>query len=209
MGNGIAHVFAQAGWDTALVDVAPDALSRALKTIQANIERLIKKGAGSKEQGAETLGRIRTSTSLDAVKDAEFVVEAASENSNIKLALFRELDRTAPPGAILASNTSSISITALAAATERPAQVIGMHFMNPVPVMQLVEVIRGLETAEATTRRTLEIAQALGKTPVEVSDSPGFVSNRVRSEEHTSELQSRGHLVCRLLLEKKKKKSEK
>jgi len=101
MGNGIAHVFAQAGWDTALVDVAPDALSRALKTIQANIERLIKKGAGSKEQGAETLGRIRTSTSLDAVKDAEFVVEAASENSKIKLALFRELDRTAPPGAIL------------------------------------------------------------------------------------------------------------
>jgi len=179
MGNGIAHVFAQAGWDTALVDVAPDALSRALKTIQANIERLIKKGAGSKEQGAETLGRIRTSTSLDAVKDAEFVVEAASENAKIKLALFRELDRTAPPGAILASNTSSISITALAAATERPAQVIGMHFMNPVPVMQLVEVIRGLETAEATTRRTLEIAQALGKTPVEVSDSPGFVSNRV------------------------------
>src|SRR5213594_3444477 len=146
MGNGIAHVFAQAGWDTALVDVAPDALSRALKTIQANIERLIKKGAASKEQGAETLGRIRTSTSLDAVKDAEFVVEAASENSKIKLALFRELDRTAPPGAILASNTSSISITALAAATERPAQVI---------------------------------ARALGKTPVEVSDSPGFVSNRV------------------------------
>src|SRR5439155_554250 len=141
MGNGIAHVFAQAGWDTALVDVAPDALSRALKTIQANIERLIKKGAGSKEQGAETLGRIRTSTSLDAVKDAEFVVEAASENSKVKLALFRELDRTAPPGAILASNTSSISITALAATTQRPAQVIGMHFMNPVPVMQLVEVI--------------------------------------------------------------------
>ncbi len=179
MGNGIAHIFAQAGWDTALVDVAPDALSRALKTIQANIERLIKKGAGSKEQGAETLGRIRTSTSLDAVKDADFVVEAASENAKIKLTLFRELDRAAPPGAILASNTSSISITALAAATKRPAQVIGMHFMNPVPVMQLVEVIRGLETAEETTRRTLEIAKALGKTPVEVSDSPGFVSNRV------------------------------
>ncbi len=179
MGNGIAHVFAQAGWDTALVDVAPDALSRALKTIQANIERLVKKGAGSKEQGAETLGRIRTSSSLDAVTDADFVVEAASEDAKIKRTLFRELDRAAPAGAILASNTSSISITALAAATKRPAQVIGMHFMNPVPVMQLVEVIRGLETAEETTRRTVEIAKALGKTPVEVSDSPGFVSNRV------------------------------
>ncbi len=179
MGNGIAHVFAQAGWDTALVDVAPDALSRALKTIQANIERLVKKGAGSKEQGAETLGRIRTSSSLDAVKDVDFVVEAASEDAKIKRALFRELDRAAPPGAVLASNTSSISITALAAATKRPARVIGMHFMNPVPVMQLVEVIRGLETAEETTRRTVEIAKALGKTPVEVSDSPGFVSNRV------------------------------
>jgi len=179
MGNGIAHVFAQAGWDTALVDVAPDALSRALKTIQANIERLVKKGVGSREQGAETLGRIRTSTSVDLVRDADFVVEAASEDAKIKLALFRELDRAAPPGAILASNTSSISITALAAATKRPAQVIGMHFMNPVPVMQLVEVVRGLDTAEETTRRTVEIAKALGKTPVEVSDAPGFVSNRV------------------------------
>src|SRR5947208_9663474 len=179
MGNGIAHVFAQAGWDTALVDVAPDALSRALKTIQANIERLVKKGAGSKEQGAETLGRIRTSTSLDAVKDADFVVEAASEDAKIKLTLFRELDRAAPPAAILASNTSSISITALAAATKRPGRVIGMHFMNPVPLMQLVEVIRGLDTAEETTRRTVEIAKVLGKTPVEVSGAPGFVSNRV------------------------------
>src|SRR2546429_603787 len=179
MGNGVAHRFAQAGWGTALVDVAPDALSRALKTIQANIERLIKKGAGSKEQGAETLGRIRTSTSLDAVKDAEFVVEAASENSKIKLALFRELDRTAPPGAILASNTSSISITALAAATERPAQGIGMHFMNPVPVMQLVEVIRGLETGEETVGKVVEVVKVLEKIPVVVSDAPGFVSNRV------------------------------
>src|SRR2546430_2214520 len=179
MGNGIAHVFAQAGWDTALVDVAPDALSRALKTIQANIERLVKKGVGSKEQGAESLGRIRTGTSVDAVRDADFVVEAASEDAKIKLALFRELDRAAPPAAILASNTSSISITALAAETKRPSQVIGMHFMNPVPVMQLVEVIRGLETSAETTQRVFEIATALGKTPVEVHDAPGFVSNRV------------------------------
>src|SRR5437867_2669256 len=178
MGNGIAHVFAEAGWDTALVDVEPDALSRALKTIQANIERLVKKGVGGKEQGAETLGRIRTSTSVDLVQDADFVVEAASEDAKIKLALFRELDRAAPPAAILASNTSSISITALAAATKRPAQVIGMQVMDPVPVTQLVEVARGLETAEETTRRRLDTDRGAALTSTGVSDAPGFVSNR-------------------------------
>jgi len=179
MGSGIAHVFAQHGWETTLVDVAPDPLARALKTIAASIERLVKKGAGSTEQGAATLARIGTSTSLDSVKDADLVIEAAIENPEIKFALFRELDRAAPAGAILATNTSSISITAIAAQTKRPAQVIGMHFMNPVPLMPLVEVIRGLATSDETARRTVEIATALGKTPVEVRDSPGFVSNRV------------------------------
>ena len=138
MGNGIAHVFAQQGWNVTLIDVAADPLARALKTIEANIARLVKKGAGSKEQGAETLGRIQTSTSFDAVKSADFVVEAATENPEIKFQVFEDLDRLAPPATILASNTSSISITQIAAQTKRPAQVIGMHFMNPVPVMPLV-----------------------------------------------------------------------
>src|SRR5437016_2360317 len=125
------------------------------------------------------LARIRTSMSLDAVADAELVVEAATEQPDVKFKIFRDLDRLAPPAAILASNTSSISITTIAAQTKRPARVIGMHFMNPVPVMQLVEVIRGLETADETVVKVVEVAKGLGKTPVEVSDSPGFVSNRV------------------------------
>ena len=179
MGNGIAHVFAQHGWNVTLVDVAPDALERALKTIVTNIERLVKKGAGSKEQGAETIGRIETSTSFDVVKNADFVVEAATENPEIKFQIFEDLDRLAPPGTILASNTSSISITQIAAQTKRPAQVIGMHFMNPVPVMPLVEVVRGMGTGDETVARTVEVAKGLGKTPVEVNDAPGFVSNRV------------------------------
>ncbi len=179
MGNGIAHVLAQHGWETTLIDVAPDALARALKTIVANIERLVKKGAGSREQGAETLARIKTSTALDTVKDADLVIEAATENPAVKFKIFRELDRAAPAGAILATNTSSISITAIAAQTRRPAQVIGMHFMNPVPVMPLVEVVRGMETADETVVKVVEVVKALGKTPVEVNDSPGFVSNRV------------------------------
>ena len=179
MGNGIAHVFAQHGWETVLVDVARDPLTSALKTIETNIARLVKKGAVSREQGAETVGRIRTSTLFDDIKTADFVVEAATENPEIKFKIFRDLDRLALPGAILASNTSSISITTLAAQTKRPAQVIGMHFMNPAPVMALVEVVRGLQTSDHTTAKTVEIAKALGKTPVEVHDSPGFVSNRV------------------------------
>jgi 3-hydroxybutyryl-CoA dehydrogenase len=179
MGNGIAHVFAQHGWDTVLVDVAADALARALKTIEANLQRLVRKGAISDQQSAATRGRIQTSTSLDAAKDAELVVEAATENPKIKFEIFAALRRLTPPTTILASNTSSISITEIAKHTDRPGNVIGMHFMNPVPVMKLVEVIRGKETSHDTVKKTVEIAQQLGKTPVEVNDAPGFVSNRV------------------------------
>jgi len=179
MGNGIAHVFAQAGWDTVLIDVAADPLTRALKTIESNIARLVKKGAVSKEQGAETIGRIRTSTNFDTLHNVDFAVEAATENPEIKFQIFEDLDRLAPPGTILASNTSSISITQIAAQTKRPHQVIGMHFMNPVPVMQLVEVVRGLQTDEETVRKVVEVVEGLKKTAVVVNDAPGFVSNRV------------------------------
>jgi 3-hydroxybutyryl-CoA dehydrogenase len=179
MGNGIAQVFADAAWETVLVDVDPAALERALKTIEASIGKLVKKGARSREQGAETLRRIRTTTSLEDVKDADIVVEAATENPEIKFKIFRALDAAARPDAILATNTSSISITTIAAHTERPANVIGMHFMNPVPVMQLVEIVRGLRTADETAQKCAEIAKGLGKVPVEVNDSPGFVANRV------------------------------
>ncbi|HEV8265594.1 MAG TPA: 3-hydroxybutyryl-CoA dehydrogenase [Gemmatimonadales bacterium] len=179
MGNGIAQVFAQAGWETVLVDVAEDPLARALKTIEASIARLVKKGAVSGERGAGILQRIRTTTSFDDVSNADFVVEAATENPEIKFKIFRDLDRAAPAGAILATNTSSISITRIAAQTRRPAQVIGMHFMNPVPVMTLVEVIRGMETSSETVAQTVDVAKGMGKTPVEVNDSPGFVANRV------------------------------
>ncbi|HJQ65920.1 MAG TPA: 3-hydroxybutyryl-CoA dehydrogenase [Gemmatimonadales bacterium] len=179
MGNGIAHVFAQHGWDTLLVDVSRDALQRAQQTIAGNLDRQVKKGALTAEQKDTTLARVATATELDGAGQAELVVEAATENPDIKFAIFRAIDAAAPAGAILASNTSSIPITTIAATTKRPAQVIGMHFMNPVPVMPLVEVIRGLETSAATTARTIEIAKGLGKTPVEVNDAPGFVSNRV------------------------------
>jgi 3-hydroxybutyryl-CoA dehydrogenase len=179
LGNGIAHVFAQHGWDTALVDVSREALDRALKTIGANLDRQVKKGAVTAEQKDQTLGRIKAGTSLDDAAQADFVVEAATENSETKFKLFAALCRLVPPDAILATNTSSISITAIAAHTDRPAQVIGMHFMNPVPVMQLVEVIRGLETSDQTAAKTLAVAKGLGKTPVEVNDAPGFVANRV------------------------------
>jgi 3-hydroxybutyryl-CoA dehydrogenase len=179
MGNGIAHVFAQHGWDTLLLDVSKDALERARTTIAANLDRQVKKGGLTAAQKEETLGRIRTETALAGAAKAELVVEAATENPDIKFKIFRDLDAIAPATALLASNTSSISITTIAAQTKRPAQVIGMHFMNPVPVMALVEIIRGLETSDETTRRTVAIAQALGKTAVEVNDAPGFVANRV------------------------------
>ena len=179
MGNGIAHVFAQHGWEVALVDVARPALERAVVTIGANLDRQVKKGTLTVEQRAATLARIATATEVAAVAGAELVVEAAVESEAVKLPLFAELDRAAPAGAVLASNTSSISITALAARTARPEAVVGMHFMNPVPVMALVEVIRGQATSDATAARVMEVARALGKTPVEVNDYPGFVSNRV------------------------------
>jgi 3-hydroxybutyryl-CoA dehydrogenase len=179
MGNGIAHVFAQHGWDTALLDVSREALDRALQTIAGNLDRQVKKGALTTEQKQQTLGRIRTATGLDGVGQAELVVEAATEDPAVKFRVFRDLDAAAPPGATLATNTSSISITTIAAQTRRPARVIGMHFMNPVPVMPLVEVIRGLETAEKTVAEVMDVVKGLGKTAVEVNDAPGFVSNRV------------------------------
>ena len=179
MGNGIAHVFAQHGWAVALIDTVPAALEKATATIRANLDRQVKKGALAPEQPAEVLARITTASALDAAAGASLVVEAASENPAVKFAVFEQLDRVCGPEAILASNTSSISITEIAARTRRPGQVIGMHFMNPVPVMQLVEVIRGYATTDATTRSVMQTAAALGKTPVEVNDYPGFVSNRV------------------------------
>ena len=179
MGNGIAHVFAQAGWDTALIDVSKDALDRALATISGNLDRQVKKGTATPEQKAQTLSRIKTNTALSAVAGAELVIEAATEHPQTKFEIFKTIDQHASPSAILGSNTSSISITTIAAQTRRPAQVIGMHFMNPVPVMQLVEVIRGIETSDQTTARVIEVSKALGKVPVEVNDAPGFVSNRV------------------------------
>ncbi|HEY6222433.1 MAG TPA: 3-hydroxybutyryl-CoA dehydrogenase [Gemmatimonadales bacterium] len=179
MGNGIAHVFAQHGWDTLLVDVSGDQLARAVSTIGTNLERQLRKGGLTAEQKDATLARLTTSTVLDGAGQAELVVEAASEQPETKFRIFKDLDRSAPPGAILATNTSSIPITTIGAQTGRPGQVIGMHFMNPVPLMPLVEVIRGVETSDQTAARTVEIAKSLGKTPVEVNDSPGFVSNRV------------------------------
>ena len=179
MGNGIAHVFAQHGWDVALIDTVPSALERAMSTVKSNLERQVKKGSLPSEAVGQVLGRITPASGLDAVGSARLVVEAASESPATKFAVFEQLDRVSPRDAILASNTSSISITEIAARTRRPAQVIGMHFMNPVPVMQLVEVIRGQATSDETTATVVETARALGKTPVEVNDYPGFVSNRV------------------------------
>jgi 3-hydroxybutyryl-CoA dehydrogenase len=179
MGNGIAHVFAQHGWDVALIDTAPAALELALRTIRSNLERQVKKGTLPADAPSQILERISPGSSLEAARGASLVVEAASENPAVKFAVFEELDRVADSGAILATNTSSISITEIAARTRRATQVIGMHFMNPVPVMQLVEVIRGHATSDATTAAVMETARALGKTPVEVNDYPGFVANRV------------------------------
>ena len=179
MGNGIAHAFAQHGWEVALIDTVPAALEKATATIRSNLDRQMKKGTLPPEAPAQIMGRIRTGTALDAAATADLVVEAASESPPVKFSLFEQLDRVAGSGAILATNTSSISITEIASRTKRPGQVIGMHFMNPVPVMQLVEVIRGHATSDATTSAVMEAARGLGKTPVEVNDYPGFVSNRV------------------------------
>jgi len=179
MGNGIAHVFAQSGFPVTMIDVSADALARGRATVEKNLDRQLKKGAIEEAARDATLARVSTHTSLDAVAGAALVVEAATENVDLKYRIFQDLDRLAGPAAILATNTSSISITEIGARTKRPEQVIGMHFMNPVPVMQLVEVIRGLATSDATTTRTLELSRAVGKTPVEVTDYPGFVANRI------------------------------
>ncbi len=179
MGNGIAHVFAQYGWEVTLIDVSRAALDQSLGTIRGNLERQVKKGTLASDAPAQVLLRIHPESALDAAAGAEFVVEAASEDPKLKFGIFKALDGFCGSGTILASNTSSISITTIGAKTRRPEQVIGMHFMNPVPVMQLVEVIRGQATSDATTARTLEIARGLGKTPVEVNDYPGFVANRI------------------------------
>ena len=179
MGNGIAHVFAQAGWETTLIDVAADQLARGVAAIEKNTERQVKKGGMTADQRRGLLGRIAPDTKLEAAKNADLVVEAATENPKIKFDIFGAVSRLSPPSTILASNTSSISITEIAAHTDRPDKVIGMHFMNPVPVMQLVEVVRGLQTSDETTSKVLEVAKQLGKTAVEVNDAPGFVSNRV------------------------------
>jgi 3-hydroxybutyryl-CoA dehydrogenase len=179
MGNGIAHVFAAAGFPVTMIDVSKDALAKGRATIEKNLARQVQKGTIDAATRDAALGRITLSETIDAVRDASLVVEAATENVDLKFRIFADLDRLAPASAILASNTSSISITEIAARTTRPAQVIGMHFMNPVPVMQLVEVIRGLATSDETTRTVVDLATRLGKTPVEVNDFPGFVANRV------------------------------
>jgi 3-hydroxybutyryl-CoA dehydrogenase len=180
MGNGIAHVFAQHGFAVALIDISQPALDKALGTIGKNLDRQVAKGGLTEPDKTATLGRITTHTSIaEGVQGAGLVVEAATENVDLKLQIFRDLDQHAPEGAILASNTSSISITKIAAVTKRADKVIGMHFMNPVPVMKLVEVIRGYATSDAVTGQIMDISRQLGKTPTEVNDYPGFVANRI------------------------------
>ena len=179
MGNGIAHVFAQAGFDVMIVDVAEAALAKGRDTIAKNLDRQVKKGTLSDGDTVAILARVATSTSMDAIAGAVLVVEAATENRDLKFRIFAEMDAKADAAAILATNTSSISITEIAAHTRRPEQVIGMHFMNPVPVMQLVEIIRGLATSDATTAQVIAWSTRVGKTPVEVNDAPGFVANRI------------------------------
>lgn len=180
MGNGIAHVFAQNGHNVNLVDRSEDALERAVATIDRNLSRLVTKERLTEEEKASTLGRLNTSTDMSvSVSNADLVVEAATENIELKLQIFKELDAAAPEGCILATNTSSISITKIASATSRPEKVIGMHFMNPVPIMKLVEIIRGYATSDETCNTIVEASKALGKVPVEVNDYPGFVANRI------------------------------
>lgn len=180
MGNGIAHVFAQSGFEVTLVDVQPSALDRAKATIERNLDRLVAKEKIGVEDKSATLSRLSTSTEMHgSVSDADLVVEAATERLDLKLKIFEQLDSIAPQHCVLATNTSSISITQIAAATQRPNQVIGMHFMNPVPIMKLVEIIRGYDTSEETTARIVALSKQLGKVPVEVNDYPGFVANRI------------------------------
>lgn len=180
MGNGIAHVFAQMTYKVALIDISEDALKKALTTIEKNLDRQLAKQLISEEVKKATLNNITTFTDLKAgVGNADLVVEAATENMDLKLKIFKDMDEAAPAHALLATNTSSISITRIASVTKRPDKVIGMHFMNPVPVMKLVEVIRGYSTSDKTTEAIMHASKALGKIPVEVNDYPGFVANRI------------------------------
>lgn len=180
MGNGIAHVFAQFGYSVSLVDINETALQKALATITKNIDRQIAKGTVTEADKTATLANIKTFTKLEeGAKNADLVVEAASENVNVKLSIFKQLDEICPPQTILASNTSSISITQIAAVTKRADKVIGMHFMNPVPVMKLVEVIRGYSTSNEVTNLVMETSKKLNKVPVVVNDYPGFVANKI------------------------------
>ena len=180
MGNGIAHVFAQFGFDVTLVDISKEALAKGIQTISKNLDRQVTKGAITAEDKSATLARINPITDLAlGVKNAELVVEAATENVDLKLKIFREIDANAPSSCILASNTSSISITKIAAVTKRAEKVIGMHFMNPVPVMKLIEVIRGYSTSDEVTQIIMELSKKLEKVPVEVNDYPGFVANKI------------------------------
>lgn len=179
MGNGIAQVCATSGYKVTMIDVAPEALKKGLATIEKSLAKLAEKGRLTAEQKAAAVAAIATSNELEAVGSADLVIEAATENPELKLKIFREVDGWAQPGVILASNTSSISLTKIAGATKRADKVIGMHFMNPVPLMTLVEVIRGLATSDETLNTTLEVCRKLGKTPVEAKDSPGFISNRI------------------------------
>jgi len=180
MGNGIAHIFAQHAFEVHLVDVSPVQLERAMNTINKNLDRQVAKEIIRKEKKEETLGNITTTTSLnEAVKNSELVIEAATENVELKLKIFKELDDVAPVNCMLATNTSSISITRIAASTKRPEMVIGMHFMNPVPVMKLVEIINGYATRKEVTNKIVDISKLLGKIPCVVNDYPGFISNRI------------------------------
>lgn len=179
MGNGIAHVFAQNNYTVSLVDVSQPALDKAIATITKNLDRMVAKAAITEEVKATTLKNLSTNTSLDACKDVDLVVEAATENTDIKLKIFKQLDELCKPETILASNTSSISITKIGAATKRPDKVIGMHFMNPVPLMKLVEIIKGYATSAEVTAQITDCSKKLGKIPVEANDYPGFVANRI------------------------------
>ena len=180
MGNGIAHVFAMGGHQVNLVDISKEALDKGIATIEKNLGRMVAREKITEAEKKATLGRIQTFTDTSkGVANANLVVEAATEDISLKIRIFKEMDEHAPEGAILATNTSSISITKIAAATQRPGQVIGMHFMNPVPIMKLVEIIRGYATTDKTTSAIMGLSKKLGKAPVEVNDYPGFVSNRI------------------------------
>lgn len=180
MGNGIAHTFAQSGYKVNLIDISQDALDKALATISKNLDRMVKKEKISEGDKTNTLSNIECHTDISSgVKDVQLVVEAATENLDLKLKIFKSLSEATSSDVILASNTSSISITEIAAATDRPEKVIGMHFMNPVPIMKLVEIIRGYSTDDATTNTIMDLSKKLGKSPVEVNDYPGFVANRI------------------------------